>query len=723
MKLQELVFIFLIIIIPIILIFTYYLNLQADTIRIQMDYDRKLVEATKEAVQAFEINTTEWNSQYNSLANVKRRELNAATNVFIASLSNKLGISNTSKENILNYIPAMVYIMYDGYYIYSPTYVPKTVTDNEGLQVFYYGDIEGVEEGLKFTTSGTQSIKGIAYAGKPVYQAENGASGEYNYNDGNSNRTIQFTYTLEREEAIKEYKHVLKTFVPYSKTIGNNTINYTLDNYVRIIEEDGKISEGYIIENYEDILVPEYSINGIRYGDISILPEILTENIIIRENDELVPKKFEYIYNSNSDKIYYDGETFFTLDSEYNKRYFKGVNANSSLAQFKKIVVKSGDNEYLNLYQLLNPETPQDEGIYVFNPSEKKYKQYSRNVEGIPALQYDCSAISFFVENYCFNSYIKNHPSLYNIDILSEKKQAIIDNINENLNLSIANYSANSKNEYKLPELKDEDWEQALSNISMITFLQGVKTGLKIYNNYAIVTSTENNEYVTPNSLYYVFKDEENQTQDEYYHKYPCMSAVGEIEQGYRNIEFKLKNYDNESYYKHTNYVKNENDEFIPTYGIRECFNCIVNRNKNNLEGFNNTNWTRIHETAIARERYVQVSRTRLDLATSYNNLKIKYTVTIDESIVAQGQTQNDKSINIDSFENRSFKVLIEASGGNEEYTFNWWENMEEQYTNNNISSDTYSGVIEDLYGSYTIECNAGDGTKTINIRVIFNII
>lgn len=627
MKLQDLVFIFLIIIIPIILIFSYYLNLQADTIKIQIDYDRKLVEATKEAVQAFEINTTEWGSEYNTLANVKRRELLASINTFISGLSNKLGIGRTAKENILNYIPAIVYTLYDGYYIYSPTYVPKTITDNEGLQIFYYP--QAVDEGMKFSTSGTQSIKGVTYAGKPIYQAKSGSEGTYEYNDENTIKTITFTYTLDRNNAIKEYKHVLKTFAPYTKAIENYTINYTLDNYVRIFGKNGEsveTKEGYIIENYESIVIPEYSINGIKYNNISILPEVLTENIIIKEENELIPKKYEYIYNSNADKRYYDGENFFVIDFNHNKRILKGVDANSSLAEFKKIVVRVNDNDYLNLYQLLNPYKPEDEGLYVYNTLEKKYKKYKNNIEGLPYLKYDCSAINFFVENYYFNKWIKNHEILKNVDILSGKKQAIIDNINENLNLSIANYSANSKTEYKLPDLTENDWELALSNISMITFLQGIKTGLKTYNNYAIVASTENSEYINNNSLYYVFKEEENNNKDEYYHRYPCTNYIGEIEQGYRNIEFKLKNYDEGAYYKHTSYVKNEDNEFIPTYGIRACFNCIVNRNKNNLEGFDNSNWTRIHETTLARERYVQMSRTRLvELTHKCLHINIEY--------------------------------------------------------------------------------------------------
>lgn len=617
MKLQDLVLIFLIIIIPIILIFSYYLNLQSDTIKIQMDYDRKLIEATKEATQAFEINTTEWNNEFQTLANEKKRELNAATNIFITGLSNKLGIVGTAKENILNYIPAMVYIMYDGYYIYSPTYVPKTITDNDGLQIFSYGYIDEVKNeiaGLEFTNSATQSIKGITYAGKPIYQAENGPSGTYEYNDGNIKKTITFTYTLNRNEAIKEYKHVLKTFVPYSSTIGDYTINYTLDNYIRVFEKSGEIREGYIIEDYTNISIPENNINDVTYNKknmlIDISPEVLTENVAINNNGEIDIIKYKYIYNSNSDKRYYDdakGEIF-VIDSKYNKRFFKGVDANSSLAEFKKIVVRTSETEYMNLYELLNPQNDEDKGLYIYNKEDKKYVRYSESINGVPEVYYDCSAINYYVENYFFNKWLNEKLNIDNV--LSGKNKAIIDNINENLNLSIANYSANSKIEYKLPELTDEDWQRALSNISMITFLQGMKIGLKIYNNYAIVSSTENNEYVKPELLYYVFNEEEKE--DVYYHKYPCKEPTCTVEQGYRNIDFKLQNYEGGAYYKHTNYAKNENNEWIPTYGIRACFNCIVNRNKNNLENFENSRWTIISETALARERYIQMSRIRL---------------------------------------------------------------------------------------------------------------
>ena len=167
MKLQNMIVIFIIIIIPIVVVFSYYIELEAKTITIQTNYDEKLIEATKEAVESLEVNTVEWNSEYENLSNSKRRDISSSINTFINGMASKLGIPGAEKENVLQYIPAIVYTMYDGYYIYTPTYVPEPVTDDKGVQLFFYPD---ASEKSKITTAKTQTI-GTLIQGQPIFKS------------------------------------------------------------------------------------------------------------------------------------------------------------------------------------------------------------------------------------------------------------------------------------------------------------------------------------------------------------------------------------------------------------------------------------------------------------------------------------------------------------------------------------------------------------------------
>lgn len=516
MKLQNLTIIFIIIIIPIILIFSYYLKLETKTIKTQTEYDGKLIEATKEAVEAFEINTTEWNSDYSTLANSKRRDIQSSINAFIQSLSNKLGISGTAKENILNYVPAIVYIMYDGYYIYSPTYVPQTITDADGHQFFYYEDATD----SKYSTEATKNIKGKTVTGKLMYVKKSTKSTKTTYTADDLNGMNLWTTNINN--AKKTYKHVLKTFVPYTTTDGDYVINYTLDDYVRIYTKSGEIKEGYVIPellNYK----PNINSNTYTY-ETTINAETLSENIPVRAtiNDAIEVKSYTYVYNTGNDKRYYDTENgqFFSVDSNYVKQYLPAIDVNNSLTEYKKLLIASSSDasEYITLYQPLNKAKngEQDNNWYIYNNG--KYESYNISLE--IGKECDCSAINYYMENYFFNKWLNKEFSKDKInEIMNKKIYNITENINENLNLSISNYTANSDMNYKLPEISDSDWEQALSGVSMITFFQGVKIGLKTYNNYSIVTSSENNEYVGEDSLYYL------NNEDKFYHRYGCSSV------------------------------------------------------------------------------------------------------------------------------------------------------------------------------------------------------
>ena len=64
--------------------------------------------------------------------------------------------------------------------------------------------------------------------------------------------------------------------------------------------------------------------------------------------------------------------------------------------------------------------------------------------------------------------------------------------IERNLSIAIANYNNYSgvTTNFQMPELKENEWEKILNNISIISFLQGLNIGGKIYNGYSIITNT-----------------------------------------------------------------------------------------------------------------------------------------------------------------------------------------------------------------------------------------
>ena len=134
MRIQDLAIIFIIIILPISIILGAYTQMQISTISLQTEYDMKLTAATSDAIKAFQINTA--NSSTSDIANSKIRDIEASVSTFKASIKSVFGMNGYSEDEMNEYIPALVYTMYDGFYIYSrfnnQNYLYKTKKDNDG---------------------------------------------------------------------------------------------------------------------------------------------------------------------------------------------------------------------------------------------------------------------------------------------------------------------------------------------------------------------------------------------------------------------------------------------------------------------------------------------------------------------------------------------------------------------------------------------------------------
>ena len=117
MKLQHLAIIFVIIIVPISMVMASYIQNQIDAIQMQTAYDNGLINATYDAVKAFQINTT--NNKYSSISDSKIRDIEASVNTFYNSLLTSTSEYALSAEDLQIYVPALLFTLYDGYYIYS----------------------------------------------------------------------------------------------------------------------------------------------------------------------------------------------------------------------------------------------------------------------------------------------------------------------------------------------------------------------------------------------------------------------------------------------------------------------------------------------------------------------------------------------------------------------------------------------------------------------------
>lgn len=629
MKLQNMTVIFIIIMIPIILVVSYYIGLQINTITMQKNYTVKLQTAAKDSIQALEINTVEWNSASSNLADSKRRDVLAAINTFTTSLANGMGIGGAGKGRIQTYIPAIVYTMYDGYYIYSASLMKEQDTDKDGLTQFEK-DTSGKDTGnIKYNTEGTPS-----------------------------------------------YQYILKPYSPYSARYVNEnenvdvTVNYTLDNYIRVygtVDDEYQTKEGYLVvcnsnSNEGVNNVKNGRISEIKYRGAEIKPETLKENVYI-VGEEV--KEYPYIYDQYDNKLYWDGSNYFSVDKYNNKVYLQNAlpegDAGFSITnRFRKISIPMYDNRedewtVQKVFQILNPGGgykfyyENQSGAFVeFTSVENIDGSDNKKLAGVEVEKdKDFSAINYCVESYVFTKWVtknlgsitvgdmksptvgqynnvdnaknknifainpSNNPDpendvAYATSVLAQHKKDIIINTIEK-NLSQATEQAKKMNpnyEYRLPQLSYDEWEQALSNISIIAFMQGMPIGLKYYNNYAIATSTLNKEFVDPDELYFAGKD------DQYYHQRQCEQATGSDYVGYRSIDYVAKSYEKSDngttstkyYYPHANSTNSE----------LECYYCLVNRStyKNNGRWKGNLlykNWSDSYYNALARERYMQL--------------------------------------------------------------------------------------------------------------------
>ena len=534
MKIQSLAVMFIIIILPISLVLSTYVQNRVETISMQSQYDSKLKSATYDALKAYQLNS--FNSASQDITNSKMRDIKASVNSFFNSLSTNFSTVGYTKETLQNYVPAVVYTMYDGYYIYSPY---TNTWDDEKKE-------------------------------------KNNEDADISYKDG------------EKIYGLKPYVYYS---CRYKNTSSDIIITYSLDNYISIqgtITKDGQktpVSKyGYLLSNVKEN-------NGkITYNDIEIDGEnILSENVCVDGEINNYP-----CIKINGVKYYknFSGEIFSMLNGK------------------KQVVQKDQNGNYTVTYnnktvdlQVMFANNNNDNGKQYYSEAIKMKEFINNYLSDLKVTDaVDLNGNSFgsdsnftdlrnsnngYLFDFTHNGGIEAKDSNFN----THRVDVIKYSIERNLSVAISNYNnySGASTNFQMPQLKDTDWDKIIDNISIISFLQGMNVGGKIYNGYSIITNNKNNDVVSEDSIYI-------KTSDGVAHRITEVDLENNLNgaSGIFNMDIERR----------TGSDSNGNTIYYYPKEVTLSYNSIVTQNKVNSQMSNNDMLKKIYYTALGRERY-----------------------------------------------------------------------------------------------------------------------
>ncbi len=659
MKLQGFSIIFALVAIPLILVLTYYIQLQVDTITLQTKYDSKLLDATYDAMSSFELNTA--NEDLSSVSDSLRTIIEASNNVFFNTLSTNLGLSNASKSYVEPFIPAILYTLYDGYYISAPTQVPEFCLD-EGENAVSVGDIGVVEDPsapntYKYTKLTKEQQEALSNDDKENLYASYNANNDYGQLLYLKRGTTD-TYTTDITEAELKNKNVLKTYMPYSARYKNGnqfdiTVIFTLDNYVTIEGKIDKINytkSGYLIPRNSANIVPNELLNfnendaqayieagnpvTVKIGDIEFSsgnPVTFADGTQLRSYSELT-QRLNTLNNGLHERedalaqYYKEGNTNTVLENEVKNIQSTINEIQYALDQMSSVIYYTKATIFSNwVYENLEPIVQEKHLIEISGQS------YT-SINGTENVSYTFSGSEVYVFNTNGNTADGITEIAVDSPYYNHKLNIIRNSIQYNLNLAMSTYNNQMAHSYsyEMPVMQNEEWNQILNNISIVSFMQGYSCGLKTYNNYMVVSSTNNEIAISPKNIYYVPKGEFSNQNSEY-HRIDCPKVISayQAEGGvstspldsteYRSFSSKEVKYDKISTSNYT-WIG-----YIYDHKNLACYDCINDGNYVNTNIFDISDTTNYPKYKNLRKAYY------LSIGKERNNLYKMNAITSSE--------------------------------------------------------------------------------------------
>lgn len=444
MKIQELAIIFIIIILPISIVLATFTQYQIQTINTQTLYDNKLSAATYDAIRAFQINTSE--NKLSELQNSKIRDIEGSVSTFRNSIKSAFSLDGYSDEELNSYMPALVYTLYDGFYIYSPYKNENYRYDENGNKKDDNGEnLYGLKPYISYScryTKGNIDVV-ITYALDNHITVQGMINGEFVDKDGYLIDNISYDEDSDIViyNGIEIAKEHTKEYLPLQ---GGKEYSYMkLDGKTYYLDETNKKIRARLNEN---TLTDQY-----KEGDMDYEKAVR----LIKQGNTLAKDYYIDAYNFTK---------WFKSTELKNLTY---ADAQDTIVT-KDGEVKSQENVWYN----------NNTKIFQFNDSNI---DYSKNIEN---------------ELSSFNQ--------HRLTVIRHKIEVNLAIAIANYN----NYSGvASSNVFQMPDLKEDEWYNIIHNISLISFLQGLPIGGKTYNGYSIVTNSESEEVVLEQNIYILGKN------------------------------------------------------------------------------------------------------------------------------------------------------------------------------------------------------------------------
>ena len=501
MKIQSLAIIFIIIIMPITIVLSQYIDNRITTEVTELEYNTRLLNSTYDSIKAYQINTI--NNSFGDITNSKISDIEAAIMTFYNSLANNFNFTGNKADVMKEYIPAVAFTLYDGYYIYSPF-----------TNILTGVDIEKKEDGIPTEYDDTYSQPHKITNGlKPyIYYSAR-------YVDELNNWDFIITYTLDNYITIMgqiglkgsepNYVYDCGYLYPIATTKNGDGIffNSTDNSYwfdgIEFTANDTEELKEYVGEK-------EYSyarINGQKY----YLDETSgnEENIVYNGQNINKNAKFFYI-DSKGAKNYnqvvaYDS----TKGTDYDKnknfiKYYLAIKKNKSAYlyykkayEFSKAVLGTAVGGYMD--KAKNPQS----GYNLSNLITNQCQYFDTGDETSDLKSSGITPLSEYGDFNIFEGNIHSANSNFN-----KHRKAIIRYVIEtNMAPAISGFSSSAGTDFVMPKISETDWETIQNDVCEITFLQGLKMGSKKYNGYSVVANMLTKEYVDEDDIYILKED------------------------------------------------------------------------------------------------------------------------------------------------------------------------------------------------------------------------